>query len=277
MGFNKPQYGIPFQRRQLRLSGESAVRRYLILLGSFFTLSLTASIIRSNIGAVNESFSDEQEEGISAKSYVQNGLVALWDGIENVGYGVHNSNSATWVDLVGGRIATLTEHGYFSNDAFVCDGLGHAAVDGNRFLLESILHVEIVYYSESDGILATISGYADNGSIFIKKTGAYVSCNTVQSAGANLKNRVESPNLASASFSYQNLDCITAFVNGIQSAPVYKFDTCSTTKICFGGRNEYTDVPWKGCIYSIRVYDRNLTEEEVLYNYEIDKERFNIQ
>jgi hypothetical protein len=37
----------------------------------------------------------------SAKSYIQDGLIAMWDGIENVGYGVHDENATVWKDLVG--------------------------------------------------------------------------------------------------------------------------------------------------------------------------------
>ena len=35
------------------------------------------------------------------RSYVQKGLVACYDGIENAGAGVHDPNAATWVDLTG--------------------------------------------------------------------------------------------------------------------------------------------------------------------------------
>ena len=38
----------------------------------------------------------------TARSYVQDGLVAMWDGIENAGWGVHDNNATNWVDLVGG-------------------------------------------------------------------------------------------------------------------------------------------------------------------------------
>lgn len=36
----------------------------------------------------------------TAKDYVQDGLVAMWDGIENAGWGVHDSNATVWKDLV---------------------------------------------------------------------------------------------------------------------------------------------------------------------------------
>ena len=38
---------------------------------------------------------------ITAKNYVKSGLIALWDGIENAGWGVHNASATTWKDLVG--------------------------------------------------------------------------------------------------------------------------------------------------------------------------------
>lgn len=36
----------------------------------------------------------------STSSYVQNGLVACWDGIENAGAGVHLSDTTVWKDIV---------------------------------------------------------------------------------------------------------------------------------------------------------------------------------
>ena len=36
---------------------------------------------------------------VSAKSYVKNGLIGLWDGIENVGYGKHSGNTLVWKNL----------------------------------------------------------------------------------------------------------------------------------------------------------------------------------
>jgi len=38
----------------------------------------------------------------TARSYVQEGLVAMWDGIENAGWGVHDPNATTWKELVVG-------------------------------------------------------------------------------------------------------------------------------------------------------------------------------
>jgi hypothetical protein len=40
---------------------------------------------------------------VTSSDYVQNGLIAHWDGIENVGRGQHSDATAVWTDLVGGR------------------------------------------------------------------------------------------------------------------------------------------------------------------------------
>ena len=40
----------------------------------------------------------------TAKSYIQDGLVAMWDGLENDGWGVFNPNKGNnWYDLVGNK------------------------------------------------------------------------------------------------------------------------------------------------------------------------------
>ena len=45
----------------------------------------------------------------TARDYVQDGLVCLWDGIENAGWGVHDSAATNWVDLVGGIVAKFSD------------------------------------------------------------------------------------------------------------------------------------------------------------------------
>ena len=47
-------------------------------------------------------------DGIAASLYVQSGLVACWDGIENAGAGVHNPAATVWKDIVGGYEFALT-------------------------------------------------------------------------------------------------------------------------------------------------------------------------
>ena len=63
----------------------------------------------------------------TAKDYVQDGLIAMWDGIENAGWGQHNSSERSiWVDLVGGHnmvIKGAVPDSVFTENAFHNDNL----------------------------------------------------------------------------------------------------------------------------------------------------------
>jgi hypothetical protein len=51
----------------------------------------------------------QQEEAGWKNPYVTDGLVAMWDGIENAGWGVHDDAATVWKDLsLNGRDATLS-------------------------------------------------------------------------------------------------------------------------------------------------------------------------
>lgn len=56
----------------------------------------------------------------TARDYVQDGLIAMWDGLENAGWGAHDSTAATWVDLTGNEY-DLTVNSAVA--AFTADGL----------------------------------------------------------------------------------------------------------------------------------------------------------
>ena len=52
------------------------------------------------VGAL--SFSTQTFAAITSRSYVQSGLVAQYDGINNAGHdAAHSDSAATWVDLTG--------------------------------------------------------------------------------------------------------------------------------------------------------------------------------
>ena len=56
---------------------------------------------RASYGARHVSYNPSEQMSYSASDYVQDGLVALWDGIENSGWGVHDPDAQSWTDLTG--------------------------------------------------------------------------------------------------------------------------------------------------------------------------------
>ena len=51
----------------------------------------------------------------TSASYVQDGLITQWDGIDNAGTGTHNPNATVWKDLAGNLDLTLTANGSWTN------------------------------------------------------------------------------------------------------------------------------------------------------------------
>lgn len=75
------------------------MRHVLTIILYGFTFLGFGSPVKGNLGGMHSSFIPKPEGGISAKSYIQDGLVAQYDGIENVAYGRHDSTTKYWYDL----------------------------------------------------------------------------------------------------------------------------------------------------------------------------------
>lgn len=63
----------------------------------------------------------------TAIDYVQTGLIAMWDGVENAGWGVHDANATTWVDLVGNANLILLGNCTFNDSYCTIMGNNNAA------------------------------------------------------------------------------------------------------------------------------------------------------
>ena len=68
--------------------------------------------------AATAPFAAVADEGKSTSDYVQDGLVAQWDGVENAGVGLHEDSPSAWVDIVGGLEITIPEWVTVETNAF---------------------------------------------------------------------------------------------------------------------------------------------------------------
>lgn len=226
---------------------------------------------------------------ISARQYIQDGLVQMYDGIENAGWGSHNANSAIWKDLVGNRDWQLMNGASFGDNCFItAENYSISATYDSSLVLPREKHVtqEIVFHIISkpsatttiiffgqtvkyDGYnmaIRILAGYPDRWNL---KAGnfldpSYIITGSPQSVVGIYTSSVEGWNTSMNSAKVNNVaKKISHSTAGIARGAV----PC----ISYG-----TGQGFYGRIYAIRVYDRKLTDAELTHNFELDKKRFNL-
>lgn len=212
------------------------------------------------------------KSGYTAKDYVQDGLIAMWDGIENAGWGVHDSNATVWKDLIGTKDADLTQHGSFSKNALLCDGVGIAA-QTTPFSVGSLKTLEAVFVRKS------LASYL-NGTMFLSGDYQYGFFKS------HIGVRRESGDLIFYRKIYAcPIDSLLS-ISWIEDSLIMNGESKS-----FIGENSYdrTSERGNGCYFggslnsfvecellNIRCYSRVIEQEEQSSNYAIDKARFNL-
>ena len=221
------------------------------------------------IAARQVAFGKAAGKGLSAKDYIQDGLVAMWDGIENAGWGVHDPDSTTWNDLVSGTPFAVSGIGYFTADAFHSTNriVGELDTTAMRTAIgTSVFTAEIVNSSSNFNVsifmwgnpraftFTTLSNYAVR----------FISGDTIISQ--------------TASGMGQSTGVYGIARNGLQAKAYFRGVQlgAETTCAAIGSPTLGMDIPAKYAINSIRIYSRALTAEEIAHNYEIDKARFGL-
>lgn len=209
---------------------------------------------------------------ISAKSYVQNGLVAQWDGIENAGSGRHQAERTEWLDLKGGKSISLTKAASFSENALICNGTGYAGTLKGTIPSSRIVTAEIAFE-----VVATHG----NSCLFStgEHKGFYERCFGVVSGGTTLvfadhvigkiaRGRHSCHlNFSNGEF-YMDGNKGTSAAKGTLDAMPERGDS-----FYIGG---FKNSAISCNIHSIRFYDRQLTDEEIMKNLQVDKSRFHL-
>ena len=238
---------------------------------------------------------------VSSTSYVQRGLVCHFDALDNAGRGQHSSSATTWVDLTGnGNDATVhfddgkgnQLKGYWSSRALCSTDkttgvyADFTPAEALRNLLNSDGPWTIEIVDTMDNDRQTTSGCIEFGKVnsfgkthagtdfrgffYIKGKGSgYFDVNvftawhaiprtvTYVHDGTNLKR-------------YRNGLVNTITQGGVKSQPAPKDGTKPL------GETDKLQILYKlvGDMMAVRVYNRVLTENEMKYNVEIDRDRF---
>lgn len=223
-----------------------------------------SKVVTFSAGNVSKTLTVEQAAGTPTPAYVSNGLVLWLDGIEK------GNNNTAWIDKVNGT--SFTNHGAtFNNDHVYFDGIDD--------------YLSNTTYSPPTSGTGTIEVVIDNEDfgqttalVFMARTragigfGATAAKYILYSCGATQRPR-SIATLAKASFSISNAG---KYQNGVElstSGSDYWGGQVSGTNF-IGKRN--TGNYFKGKIYSIRIYNRQLSESEILANLAVDNARFNL-
>ena len=257
-----------------------------------------SSMTKSFIASKHISNLNVKQQDISAKSYVQDGLVALFDGIENVDWGVHDNNATIWMNLANGQTANMI--GTIPNDyewteiACVRKQLnrGRIEVDLTSTMLESCRNakfsVEIVTSTplfQSDwaiqalnicenpssdafnkGILGVTRG--DNA---ISNSQLMYTCKYYHSWMSVVLSQRDM--LASIAIVFDE-NQMHGYLDGtlFKSAPCTPISSIDAV-VLRSGSSSYA---FRGHYHCIRIYNRTLSEKEIKHNSEIDKVRFEL-
>lgn len=209
-------------------------------------------------------------ETLSAASYSREGLIAQWDGIENVGLGLpHDSTTNVWKDLVGSRdLPLVSGKGAFVDNALECLTRDKGWVTGAAEACTDYKTIEIVcdrakgswefvFYSGSKTHVVAFSNTNIGGS---EKAG-YFSTST---------------NRATWAFFHPTGNAAACYENGeFRASATVDYFNPSGSGLAIGAPTENAaDYRYTGKIYAIRLYDRMLTNDELLFHSRVDQARF---
>ncbi len=223
-------------------------------------------------------------DGIAASSYVQNGLVACWDGIENAGAGTHDAGATVWKDIVGGYEFALTgvtvdaDRMTFAGNA---TSYGALSAAGTAATFGAAMNgtLEIVYVTRDNSVSQILLQTPRDsvgmafGDIISGTTHILVSYNgAVAQPAFDFSSGVVTN---SVSVRYTSGAPVSARANG---AALSRLNTGNLsgegTETIIGTRINKQNSHFPGSIYCIRLYNRQLTDVEIAYNNVVDQARF---
>lgn len=210
----------------------------------------------------------------TARSYVQDGLVALFDAKENKDWGVHDPAATTWIDLTGNELALS-----FWNSSFVtwqdgymrCRGWAYNqsrsrsyprgvtvewvspsyVLDDMRPKLDFVGYTFPQSYLLRTGVFNAGPGDQTFSGILAAQNGSRSATMSVDASGATV---------------YFNDKGLSYRINGTYS----KLSGSAQITIGMIDNSKYA------AAHCFRVYNRALIADEIAANYAIDKVRFNL-
>lgn len=248
----------------------------------------------------------------TAKDYVQSGLIAMWDGIENAGWGVHDASATVWKDLISGVTLKIQSASHWENDALFIDRAASRvstnvsgtafytalsnAVDARTLTIQNVWNLYEYGTSAGTGLgerVRRVMGPA--GAIYgflcpITATHVYLNSNG-SGSGYYWTSNINIGDVAGK----HSLTAAFAPSGVRMYASLYHNATLLQNKVLPTSQVADEDVSFSGLksatwymgafsniknivdeIHCFRMYSRDLTAAEIAANYAIDKARFGL-
>ena len=220
--------------------------------------------------------------------YIQNGLVVWYDGISNTGT-TRSTSTTTWKNLAGSSYDGTITRGTWGDKYLIFDGSSTwvkiAQLNYNVFTLESVAKQNSI----GSGEKVLMSNFNSGG------YGIYL-YNSIPGVEAHISGDWETFEPSNVTWDTTKINSLSGSFNGMifslaengvinksssySNTPLTITTPTSSTVMAVGvnpsGSNAESGY-LNGNVYSARIYNRALTDEEVYHNYLIDKERFGLE
>lgn len=252
---------------------------------------LSEEEVKKNYESDCERFKLNQEKfDVSNLGYVEDGLICLYDGEHNNFYN-HDNKISNWVDLTNNNNSgNLMKFDYndqsgWTNNSLILDGKNDYVqmtyMHNSNITIELVLKPIALKNNKYECYLANCE---DGGMAIAKETTKVNSVGTY--IGGSYKylyspNIIEENKVYSLSTGYNgseqffmengqyNSKIMTGTYKKPDSSTVFMLGTNPSGKEAGDARTNME-------VYSVRIYNRCLSKEEIIQNYKIDKQRFSI-
>lgn len=198
------------------------------------------------------------------RNYIQDGLVMHLDGINK------GETSGRWSSLVGNSYATLTSHSTSNDDNIQMDGSGCLTVTNAVTTSYSSGTIEVCCDVSSSGTSIIYWGLTSKMAFIISSGGGY-------SFGITSSNNQWNPTEMATKFT-ASANSTRFMLNGVSGGTLTNNNWTGIDSTTIGGRGGNSSHYYATAkIYSIRIYNRKLTYEEMLHNQKVDNARFNLE
>lgn len=243
------------------------------------TAVLFATPVRSNLGGAG--IEDVPNPEYTINDYVQDGLVAMWDGVENAGWGIHNGEAVAPVNLISGTQAVVSS----ANPIVIGEDFF-----GTRYGRLSDTVPGICNAIESQSVCLEMIFLADrdvNGGIFsVGNRSVWLYAGTDYNVYA--LNYSTPSYTTSLNPQYKSDFPVKLTLNGGDGVTLTLDGISYIVPVGTGARNK-DDIVYLGGLltggnltnravdfFTVRIYNRPLTAQEIEYNDTIDKIRFGL-